>query len=98
MDYENRFTVEKHIVRWKTNNSVPPVDCLDEMVEQGLITPRAKVLSVIVRDFEVAQSIARYRKQMENHVPSGEELFEMRAAFGEGEEVVNVITGKKIQL
>jgi hypothetical protein len=35
---------------------------------------------------------------MANHVPSSEELFEMRAAFGEGAEVVNVLTGRRTTL
>lgn len=28
------------------------------------------------------------------HVPDAEEMYEMRAAFGEGVEVVNIITGQ----
>jgi len=43
-------------------------------------------------------SIAAYRKAMENYVPSDEEMFEMRAAFGPGTTVVNVITGKETKL
>jgi hypothetical protein len=43
-------------------------------------------------------NLAAYRKAMENHVPSAEEMFEMRAAFGPGATVVNVITGKETKL
>ena len=39
--------------------------------------------------------LADYRESRKNHVPSAEERFEMRAAFGEGATVVNVITGQK---
>ena len=39
---------------------------------------------------------AEYAKR--DHTPTDEELFEMRAAFGEGETVVNVITGEKVVL
>jgi len=42
--------------------------------------------------------LAAYRKAMENHVPSEEEMFEMRGAFGPGATVVNVVTGKEIKL
>jgi hypothetical protein len=35
---------------------------------------------------------------MENHVHSDEEMFEMRAAFGEGATVVNAITGQETKL
>lgn len=44
------------------------------------------------------RSLADYRARMANHVYSEEELFEMRAAFGAGAEVVNVLTGRKIKL
>lgn len=42
--------------------------------------------------------VAAYRKRMANHVHTEEELFEMRAAFGPGARVVNVITGQSITL
>ena len=44
-----------------------------------------------------AAFLADYREAMKNHVPSGEEIYEMRAAFGEGETVMNVITGQRYQ-
>lgn len=49
-------------------------------------------------DKENQEFLKEYRKQQENYEPSQEELAEMRAAFGEGETVVDVITGKKIKL
>jgi hypothetical protein len=36
-----------------------------------------------------------YREQMKDHVPSAEEQYELQAAFGKGETVVNVTTGQK---
>lgn len=47
---------------------------------------------------ETSRWAAEYRARMANHVPSEEELFEMRAAFGQGATVVDVITGQTIQL
>lgn len=52
----------------------------------------------IARQEEDSKDIAQYRESMKNYKPSEEELYEMRAAFGEGAEVVDVITGKKIKL
>jgi len=49
-------------------------------------------------DAHTTKALAAYRKAMENHVPSDEEMFEMRAAFGAGTEVVNVITGRRTKL
>lgn len=50
------------------------------------------------REKEDWKFIKEYKKQQENHKYSQEELAEMRAAFGEGETVVDVFTGKKIKL
>lgn len=43
---------------------------------------------------EKDEAIERYIEARKNHVPSSEELFEMRAAFGPGAKVVDVITGQ----
>ena len=48
------------------------------------------------REEEVAKSINAYKKNA--HEPSAEEMFEMRAAFGKGTKVVDVISGRTIQL
>ena len=48
------------------------------------------------RDKEVDESIAEYRRNYKG--PSEEALAEMRAAFGPGEVVVNVLTGTRIYL
>lgn len=42
--------------------------------------------------------IESYCEQMANHKPSEEELAEMRSAFGEGTEVINVFTGQVTKL
>ena len=48
------------------------------------------------RDKEVDEFIAEYRRNYKG--PSEEELAEMRAAFGPGETVVNILTGERIAL
>ena len=48
-----------------------------------------------VRAEEVSRSLEAYRK---NHRTSEEEKAEMRAAFGTGNTVVNIITGERIRL
>jgi len=79
--------------RWTSNNAVCP---LDACVEYGI--PCDMDAQKVAREKEIDKVLADYRRRMENHVPSAEEMYEMRAAFGEGAEVVNVITGKKIKL
>lgn len=45
------------------------------------------------REIEVEKELAEYRRNYKG--PSAEELAEMKAAFGPGEVVVDLITGKK---
>ena len=75
----------------KSGNVVPPWF----FTEKGIDMPEQQEAA---HEESTARAIANYRKAMKNHKPGPEELFEMRAAFGPGAEVVNVITGQKIQL
>ena len=45
------------------------------------------------REEEVSRSLAEYRRNV--RPASQEELDEMRAAFGEGQTVVNILTGER---
>ena len=45
-------------------------------------------------DKSIEKVLAEYREARKNHVPSAEEMYEMRAAFGEGSTVVDIITGQ----
>ena len=75
--------------RWRSNDRIIPPHCYKDA---GLECPAAHVAAY---ERETEAFLADYRKRMANHVPSEEEQFEMRAAFGPGVEVVNVITGRK---
>lgn len=75
------------ILRWKSNDQVPPEDCLEEMgiADEDLTRCRA------ARDQEIAEFLAEYRRNYRG--PSEEQLAEARAAHGPGVTLVNVITG-----
>lgn len=55
-----------------------------------------EVATTQAREEEVAKTIESYRANYKE--PNEEELFEMRNAFGEGEVVVDILTGRTIQL
>jgi hypothetical protein len=93
-----RAEVVEGVLRWKSNGSVPPQDCLDAFVEAGLGSKFDMKVTSQTRRKEEDASLADYRRRMANHVPSDEEMFEMRAAFGPGTTVVNVLTGKETKL
>lgn len=71
---------------------------MSDMLEKvSLVSNRVSVENTeAARDEEVSRSIADYRSR--KHQPSAEELYEMRAAFGAGAAVVDVLTGREIRL
>jgi hypothetical protein len=84
------------VVRWKSNGEVPPQEVLD--ANRDRIPPVVMEKSIKVREQETEAFLREYRKQNLNRKPSHEELMEMRAAFGPGTTVVDVITGRKTKL
>ena len=71
---------------------------MDDLLEKLLlVTDKADSAATrAARETEVQADLESYRANRK--APSAEELAEMRAAFGEGTKVVDVLTGKEIQL
>lgn len=98
-DFNQAYIDSKGIVRWKSNDRVPFADKLREFCQAGHIDFWTNVIpSNEQREIEAVESIKAYQKQMENYEYSDEEMFEMRAAFGEGTVVVNIFTGNKVRV
>jgi len=95
-EWERGVVVVNGIPRWKSNDRIPPKECLADFQLAGFDFDIERALNTSKK--ETGAFLDAYRKQMENYTPSPEELFEMRANFDEGTTVVNVITGKKIKL
>lgn len=82
------------VIYWKSNGRVPPTDVLDFWRHIGKRFNYNKSIAMQKRQTKV--SIEQYRA---NQRPLTEEqLYEMRAAFGEGTEVVDVFTGRRTKL
>jgi hypothetical protein len=77
-------------VKWFSNNQAVPTDILEAAGVSDAI--------IEANEAERDREIDELRESMMNKEYSEEELFEMRAAFGPGATVVNVLTGKKIKL
>jgi hypothetical protein len=86
------YTDDGKVWRWASNDAVVPPDSAREY--QIPVDPAAQQAA---RDAEVAAVVERYKKARENHVPSAEEQFEVRAAFGPGADVVDVFTGQRFR-
>lgn len=81
---------------WATNGKYIPDECAREAAELGYpVSIKETAKRRAEQDEEFFQS---YRERMKNYEPSEEEMFEMRAAFGTGTTIVDVITGKEIRL
>ena len=83
-------TITKDVIRWNSNNQVPPVDILELAEHIGLPINLAKCK--MVRDEENAAFIAEAMKNFSNNAENDAEA---RAAFGPGVKLVNVITGRR---
>ena len=84
------------VVRWTSNNPVMPKDCreiLSHTVYRDLFNEDA---SRAAEEAETTAFLEAYRKNYKG--PGEEEKVEMRAAFGTGATVVDVITGERIRL
>lgn len=86
------------VVRWKSNDRVIPSDYREVLAHTAYRDLFDEEASVQADREDTRKILEEYRKNMENHTYSDEEMFEMRSAFGEGTEVVNVITGRVVRL
>ena len=86
----SRATITDGIIRWNSNNCVLFDDAIALARHIGL--PVDPIASAQARDIETRQFLAAYRKN--SRKPTAEERAEMRAAFGPGKRVVNIITGR----
>ena len=84
------------VVRWKSNNRVMPKDCREILAHTAYRNLFDEEASRAAEDAETAAFLENYRRNCKE--PGKEEMAEMRAAFGEGTTVVDIITGKRISL
>ena len=95
VDIENgAITIDEFGV---ARNKIGRVLMSDMLEKVAMVSDEVNVEATTnARDEEVTKSLNEYRKNYTG--PSEEEMFEMKAAFGTGTTVVDVITGKKIRL
>ena len=98
-DWRNAYLDEKCIVRWQSNNRIPFADMLHKFVIARLITQEVADDSEVVRQEEENDFLAAYIEARNNRSPEqkAEEAYELRAAFGPGETIVDVFTGEKVK-
>ncbi len=90
--FRNDAYEDDGVLRWKSNDRCVPLD----VFRDAYCTPPAKQKETV--DADTSAFLAEYRAINTGRARSAEEMFEMRAAFGTGTTVVDVITGDKIAL
>jgi hypothetical protein len=81
------------VLRWECNGRFPQDDMLAAWLVLGVISEQQAEATSEAHDADTKKLLAEYRANPPQ--PSPEQLAEMRAAFGPGETVVNVITGEE---
>lgn len=81
-------------IRWNSNGSYLMDDFCEKLEYAGY--PFSRSATQEKREAQVTRELAEYRAS--RHAPTAEERAEMRAAFGEGATVVNVLTGERTRL
>lgn len=89
-DFRTKATVADGVVRWDSNNHVPPLDIRHLWHHLGFVFDWAATQAAY--DQDLRETLAAYRAANKNG-PCAEERAEVRAAMGSGVEMVNVITG-----
>lgn len=84
----NEATIMNGVIRWKSNERVPPMDCLELAVHIGLPINIEKCL--MSSQAEIFDFLNNYRNESNE-----ENDAEARAEFGPGVEMVNVISGRR---
>jgi len=78
-------------------NCIGRILMADMLEKLAMITDQVDTeATTAAREAEVAKELAEYRNRKRSH--SREELAQMRAAFGPGATVVDVLSGEKIRL
>ena len=87
---------EDGAIRWISSGNYIPDDYCEKLEYGGYNFSREA--TKIKNDKQQSKFAEEYSERMKNYKPSEEELYEIRCAFGEGAEIVDIITGQKIFL
>jgi hypothetical protein len=94
--HANKFYIDSNnVVRWNSNDTVPPKDILAELCVAGYITSENLYDSIATKNKEDEMFLTQYIANRRKYGYTAEEKSEMQNAFG-GETVVDVFTGQVV--
>ena len=85
------------VIRWNSNNSVPPRDILELAWIDGKISEQTLTISLATKSEEDDAFLKQYILMRQKNGYSEEELCNINANFDSSETVVDVITGQIIR-
>ena len=87
-------TLNDGVIRWASNNRVPPTEWYVLAAHLGLGVDVEKCAAA--RDEDIGKFVSHYRRAQASRTPEqiAEERHEARAAHGEGVRLVNLLTGE----
>jgi hypothetical protein len=85
------------VIRWNSNNSVPPRDILELAWIDGKISEQTLTISLATKSEEDDAFLKQYILMRQKNGYSEEELCDINANFDSSETVVDVITGQIIR-
>jgi hypothetical protein len=94
-EHFNSTYLDNNVIRWNSNNTVPPKDILADLCVAGYITSECLYDSIATKNIEDAAFLDQYVANRKKYGYSDEEKFEMQAAFA-GETVIDVFTGEEV--
>lgn len=92
--FENTY-MDNNVIRWKSNDSVPPKDILADLCVAGYISTETLYDSIATKNKEDAEFLEQYVARRQKYGYSDEEKAEMANAFA-GETVIDVFTGEEV--
>lgn len=93
--FEDAYIDSNNVIRWNSNDTVPPKDILAELCVAGYITSETLYDSIATKNKEDAAFLDQYIANRRKFGYSDEERFEMQAAFA-GETVIDIFTGEEV--
>jgi len=93
--FENTY-MDNNVIRWVSNNTVPPTDILAELCVAGYLTTEMLYDSIATKKKEDDAFLDQYIANRRKYGYSDEEKAEMANAFG-GETVIDIFTGEEVQ-
>ena len=92
--YRTPFT---SVLRWNRSDNCIPRDIMLKMKRYGLVDQETVDATREAEQIDNAKFIAEYKVNRANRTQEeiAEEEFDIRAAFGPGETIVNVLTGER---